>query len=127
MTLKFQEFEENILKLMENKQEIEKEYEKMKMENQLEETKLVQQEATAKVELVKVSVLNDKDNKIIRDLKKNFAEFGTNSEVSIMVNDLYQVAILGDNPLLKKNKNKKNVDLIDEIVSKLKVTNLFYL
>ena len=36
MTLKFQEYEENILKLMENKQEIEKEYEKMKMEHELE-------------------------------------------------------------------------------------------
>jgi hypothetical protein len=124
LTLKFQEFEENILKLMENKQEIEKEYEKSKIENELEIKNLIHQEVLAKAELDKVSLLNEKDNKVIRELKKNFSEFGTNSEVSLMVNDLYSVAILeedGYNPKNKNRKKKKDADLIEEIIIKLKV------
>lgn len=122
MTLKFQEFEENILKLMENKQELEKEYEKMKMEHELEIKKLIKQESFAKAELVKVSLMNDKDNKVIRDLKKNFAEYGTNSEISIMVHELYSVAILNEDEMpTNRKKNKKDVELIEEIVGKLKV------
>lgn len=111
---------------MENKQEIEKENEKNKLENELEIKKLQKQETLAKAELVKVSMMNDKDNKVIRDLKKNFAEYGTNSEVSIMVNDLYSIAILGEeeNHHNKRIKNKKDFDMIEEIISKLRVINL---
>jgi hypothetical protein len=114
---------------MENKQEIEKEYEKSKIENELEIKNLIHQEILAKAELNKVALLNEKDNKVIRELKKNFSEFGTNSEVSLMVNDLYSVAILeedGYNPKNKNIKKKKDFDLIEEIILKLKV-NYFYL
>lgn len=124
LTVKFQEYEEHILKSMENKQDIEKELEKIKMENEIELVKLLDQEEISKKELNKVKVLSEKDNKIIKDLKRNFSDNGTNSEVSKMVSELYQAAILNDqnNLFNKKNKNKKDFEHIEEIVKKLKVS-----
>lgn len=108
---------------MENKQEIEKEYEKMKMEHEAEINSIIKQESSANIELEKVSIMNNKDIKVIRDLKKNFMDNDTNSGVSVMVNELYSIAILGDIEYIphRKNKNKKDAELVGEIVEKLKV------
>ena len=82
---------------MKNKQEIDKECEKKEMEHELEIKKLIKEETFLKAELVKISLINEKGIIVIRDLKKNFTEeYGTNSEVSLMVYYLYSIAILGE-------------------------------
>jgi len=127
MTLKFQEFEENILKLMENKQIIEKEYEKIKSENEAEIKKLRCTEDLMKIEFDKLKYAKEKDGKIVKELKKNHSEFGTNSEVCKMVHGIYTACIIGEDPdmqIVKKIKSRKETDLITEIMENLRVTNI---
>jgi len=129
MTLKFQEFEENILKLMENKQVIEKEYEKIKFENELELKKLSETEALMEIELEKVKHAKEKDEKIIKELRKNHSELGTNSEICRMIHGLYSACMFGEEPdsqSLKKLKSKKETECIKEIMENLRVNKKIF-
>lgn len=130
MTLKFQEFEENILKLMENKQTIEKEFEKIKAENEAELKKLADTEALMKIEFDKLKYAKEKDGKIINELKKNHSELGTNSEVCKMIHGIYAACMVGEEPdaqTIKKIKSRKETDLISEIMENLRVTNILFI
>ena len=127
MTLKFQEFEENILKLMENKQTIEKENEKIKSENEAELKKLADTEALMKKEFAKLKSAKEKDGKIIKELKKNHSELGTNSEVCKMIHGIYASCMMGeetDAQTVKKIKSRKETDLINEIMENLRVIKI---
>jgi len=124
MTLKFQEFEENILKLMENKQEIEKESEKIKIENENELKKLAETEVLMTAELEKLKHAKDKDLKIINELSKNNCALGTNSEINKMIHEIYASCMLWDEAdpqISKKIKGKKETDCIREIMDNLRV------
>jgi hypothetical protein len=124
MSLKFQEFEENILKLMENKQDIEKDYEKIKFENEIEMKKLRETESLMKLELDKVKHAKEKDEKVIRELKKNHSLLGTNSEICGMIHEIYTACMHGEEPdsqTLKKIKSKKENECIKEIMENLRV------
>lgn len=130
MTLKFQEYEENILKLMENKQIIEKEYEKIKADNETELKKLAETEALMKIEFEKLKHAKEKDGKIIKELKKNHSELGTNSEVCKMIHEIYSTCIIHeeepDAQTIKKIKSRKETDLISEIMDNLRVSFNFF-
>jgi len=124
MTLKFQEFEENILKLMENKQTMEKEYEIIKAENQEELKKLAETEALLKAEFEKLTHAKEKDSKVIKELKKNHSELGTNSEVCKMIHEIYSTCIIREEPdaqTIKKIKSRKETELISEVMENLRV------
>lgn len=124
MTMKFQEFEENILKLMENKQTIEKELEKMQIENQLELKKLKDTEDTMKMELHKLQYEKDKDEKHLKELKRNANDNVMNGDIIRMINELYLATLYYDEPestAVKKLKSKKENDYIIEIMECLRV------
>lgn len=124
MTLKFQEFEENILKLMDNKQVIDKEYERIKLENEIELKKLTETENLMRLELSKLVHEKDKDGKIISELRKNSNVYGTNYEISKMIYELFAATKLGDDidqQTFKKIKGKKETDCIKEIMETLRV------
>lgn len=130
MTMKFQEFEENILKLMENKQTIEKELERMQIENQLEINKLRDTEETMKLELQKLQCEKDKDEKHLKELKRNANSNVMNGDIIRMINELYMATLFYDEPestAIKKIKSKKETDFIIEIMDCLRVIrNIFY-
>ncbi len=122
--MKFQEFEENILKLMENKQTIEKEFERMQIENQLEIDKLKETEETMKSELEKLHHEKEKDEKHLKELKKNSNSNVMNGDIIRMVNELYMATLFYDEPestAFKKIKSKKETDSIIEIMDSLRV------
>lgn len=124
MTMKFQEFEENILKLMENKQTIEKEGDKMVTENQMELSKLKETEEMMKLEFSKLSHEREKDEKILNELKRNANCYVMNGDIIRMVHELYLSTLYYDEPessSYKKLKNKKESEMIFEIMENLRV------
>jgi len=124
MTMKFQEFEENILKLMENKQTIEKELERMQIENQIELNKLKDTEETMKLELEKLQHEKEKDEKHLKELKRSANSNVMNGDIIRMINDLYLATLYYDeleSSAIKKLKNKKESDFIVEIMDSLRV------
>jgi len=131
LTMKFQEFEENILKLMENKQTIEKETEKLSTDNTQELKKLKETEDSMKLELNKLNSEKSKDEKILRELKKNTHDNFMNGDIVKMIPELYMATIYYDEPessASKKLKNKKEQEYINEIMDSLRVINfLIYL
>lgn len=127
MTMKFQEFEENILKLMENKQTIEKELERMQIENQLEINKLRDTEETMKQELLKLQYEKEKDEKNLKELKRNANSNVMNGDIIRMINELYMATLFYDeseSSAIKKLKSKKETEYIVEIMDCLRVKNL---
>lgn len=131
LTMKFQEFEENILKLMDNKQIIEKDIEKLSIENKQEIKKLKDTEDSMKLELNKLNSEKSKDEKILRELKKNTHDNFMNGDIVKMIPELYMATIYYDEPessASKKLKNKKEQEYINEIMDSLRVINfLIYL
>ena len=124
MTMKFQEFEENILKLMENKQTIEKELERMQIENKFELNKLRDTEETMKLELHKLQQEKEKDEKHLKELKRNANSNVMNGDIIRMINELYMATLFSDEPestAIKKIKSKKETDNIIEIMDCLRV------
>ena len=124
MTMKFQEFEENILKLMENKQTLEKELEKMQIENQLELKKLKETEDTMKLELQKLVYEKDKDEKHLKELKRNANDHVMNGDILRMINELYLATLYYDEPessSFKRLRSKKEIEYIIEIMECLRV------
>lgn len=92
----FMELEENILKLMDSKQDLDKEAEKIAIENRLLINDLEQREKQVKKEREKLLLEKEKDDKIIRDLIKSTEGEGANSEFVRMLRDLYCVSIYGE-------------------------------
>ena len=130
LTGKFQEFEEKILKLLENKQNIDKEIEKIKFENENELNKLKETESFMQIELNKVSFEKSKNEKIIKELKKKTYDSQTNFEMTKMVSELYSSIILenqSDAKYYRKQYIKKDEESVREITDYLKVKFFFNL
>lgn len=114
---------------MENKQTIEKEYEKIKADNEAELKKLRDTETLMNLEFEKLKHAKEKDGKIIKELKKNHSELGTNSEVCKMIHGIYAACMIGEEPdmqTMKKIKSRKETELITEIMDNLRVYILFF-
>lgn len=119
MSATFVELEENILKLMESKQNIEKETEKMIMENKAELLAYEERERQVRKERDLILTEKIKDDKMIKDLKKQTESEGGNFEVVKMIRDLYCMAMFGEdydmNITAKKFKQKPSADLLKEL------------
>lgn len=128
LTMKFQEFEENILKLMENKQIIEKETERMNIENKQELKKLKDTEDAMKMEFGKLNSEKLKDEKILKELKRNAHDNVMNGDILRMIPELYLATLYYDESeatASKKLKNKKEQEYINEIMECLRVKDFF--
>ena len=124
LIMKFQEFEENILKLMDNKQIMEKELEKMQIDHHIDLNKLRDTENIMKSEFNRLIYEKDKDERILKELKRNTNDHVMNGEMVRMINDLYISTIYYDEPestAIKKLKHKKEHENIIEIMECLRV------
>ena len=126
--MKFQEFEENILKLMENKQIIEKETERMNIDNKQELKKLKDTEDAMKMELNKLTSEKSKDEKILKELKRNANDSVMNGDILKMIPELYVATLYyeeSEATAMKRLKSKKEQEYITEIMECLRVNNIF--
>jgi len=127
--MKFQEFEENILKLMENKQIIEKETERMNIDNKQELKKLKDTEDSMKLEFNKLNSEKSKDEKILKELKRNAHDNVMNGDILRMIPELYLATLYYDESeavASKKLKNKKEQEYINEIMECLRVIKICF-
>jgi hypothetical protein len=127
MSACFVELEENILKLMDSKQNIEKEIDKMTLEHRYELNELKEREEQVKKEKERLLVEKDKDEKVIKDLKKHTEGEGPNQDIVKMIKDLYATTMFDEDfgGFTEKNQKKiksKNVgELIKELMESLRV------
>lgn len=121
----FVEMEENILKLMDSKQNFDKETEKMILENKSILKDLEDREKSVRKEREKLFMEKEKEDKIMKELIRSTSGEGANSEIMVMLRDLYCTTIYGEDfELVQANKRLKgrpNLD-IKELTDHLRNT-----
>jgi len=115
MMQNFLEMEENILKLMDSKQNFDKESEKMIIENNSTLKDLEARETILKKELESLMREKEKEDKVMKDLLKSTIGDGNKNEINSMLRDLYCITIFGEEyeslPYNKRMKAKNSLDI----------------
>jgi hypothetical protein len=119
----FVEMEENILKLMDSKQNFDKETEKMILENKNILKDLEDREKSVRKEREKLFMEKEKEDKVMKDLIRSTSGEGANSEIMVMLRDLYCITIYGEDfesvQANKRLKGRPNLD-IKELMDQLR-------
>lgn len=110
LTGKFVEIEDNILKLMEKKHNIDKELKLMEEQNRSELEELRQREITVREEKYKLVIEKDRDVKILHHLHLQTNDEGYNKNILNFINELYLETTESSHDESKKIVNKKKTD-----------------
>lgn len=124
MLQSFLEMEENILKLMDSKQNFDKESEKIIIENKQIFGDFAEREKVVKKEREKLFQEKDKEDKIMRDLLRSTTGEASNYEIINMLKDLYYMTLYGDDfEALLSNKRVKIKSKLDikELMEQLRI------
>ncbi len=124
MIQEFMELEEKILKLMQSKQNFEKETEIIVIENRASLKEFESREKQVRREYEKLQSEKYKEVKISKDLKISLESEKGNEEIMMMLRDLYYICVHGEDydyvMSHKRIKKKFNMDVREELTDKLK-------
>jgi hypothetical protein len=125
MVNKFVELEEKILKLMDSKQNLDKEYDKQAKENNVIIKDLEERFQKVSKEMEKLKAECQNERRMTDKIKSSSQADTTSNEIYNIIRELYHMAISGENADVagsqnKKPKKKPVADMVKELSDSLK-------
>jgi hypothetical protein len=125
MVNKFNDLEDKILKLMDSKQNLDKEYDKLSQENNVVVKELEDRFQKVSKEMEKLKAECEYERKITDKLKSSSQSDTSSIEIYNIIRELHHISISGENAevignQMKKQKKKPVTDMVRELSEGLK-------